>query len=256
MSKDVTNMNRDELVEECRLRGMNAEEDATRPQLMKRIILYDAGMKQSDLPPPGHARDEELAKRKDKLEEKIEDPETPEVYPMDPKALEEDREILYRSIDQQMIEVTNKVDGFVYAWVYYGQNSQQVWAKRALGWRVVTGPDPECIEHKEADGTRRIGDTLLMRVPYERWVQLEEDAIRRKEQAHKGIGSRLLELAEKGRSHGLRVHDDISKVPHPTGGTLMDVVEKRSGAHDTALKHIDKKLREGDVPGMPAPKKE
>jgi hypothetical protein len=35
----------------------------------------------------------------------------------------------------------------------------------------------------------------------------------------------------------------------------MDVVEKRSGAHKTAMTHIDKKLREGTVAGMPAPKK-
>ena len=253
--KDLLNKSLDDLREDCRSRGVNAEESATRQDLIERIILFDAGMKKADMPEAGYKRDEELARRKDTLEEKIESPETPEVYPIDPKALEEDREILYKSIDQQMIEVTNKVDGYVYAWVYYGQNSQQVWAKRALGWRVVTGPDPECIEHKEADGTRRIGDTLLMRVPYERWLQLEEDAVRRKQQQYDGIGSRLLELAEKGRSHGLKVHKDLSTVPHPTGGTLMDVVEKRSGAHDTALKHIDKKLREGDVPGVPAPKK-
>jgi hypothetical protein len=36
----------------------------------------------------------------------------------------------------------------------------------------------------------------------------------------------------------------------------MDVVEGRSGdAKRTALKHIDKKLRDGDVPGIPSPKK-
>jgi hypothetical protein len=33
----------------------------------------------------------------------------------------------------------------------------------------------------------------------------------------------------------------------------MDVVEKRSGAKEAALKTIDKKLRDGSVPGMPSP---
>ena len=255
MSKEVTNMDLNELREACRDRGMAAEETAEKAELVKRIILFDAGMKSADLPPVGYKRDEELSKRTDALEEKIET-EAPEVYPIDPKVFEEDREILYKSIDQQMVEVTNKQKDFIYAWTYYLQNSVQVWAKRALGWRVVKGTDPECIEHKEVDGTRRIGDTLLMRIPRERYEMLEADAIKRKEDQHKGVGSRLLDLAERGRSHGLKVHEDLTQVRSPDGSTLMDVVEKRSGAHKTAMKHIDKKLRDGDLPGMPAPTKE
>ena len=117
---------------------------------------------------------------------------------------------------------------------------------------MVTGTDKECEEHKEADGSRRIGDTLLMRVPRARWERLEEEAFKRREEQHKGVGSRLLDLAEKGRAHGLKVHGDISTV-QVGNQTLMDVVEKRSGAHKTAMKHIDKKLRDGTVPGIPSP---
>jgi hypothetical protein len=35
----------------------------------------------------------------------------------------------------------------------------------------------------------------------------------------------------------------------------MDVVESRAPAAKVAMQHIDKKLRDGTVPGVPAPKK-
>ena len=253
MSKHVSQKSLKELQEECRSRGMNAEETASRTDLMERIIVYDAGMREPDIPEAGYKRDEEMAQRKDELDErldKIED-ETG-VFKVDPEAFEEDREILYKSIDQQMVEVSNKLPDHVYCWTYFGQSGQQVWAKKALGWQVVTGTDKECEEHKEADGSRRIGDTLLMRVPRERWERLEEESLKRRESQHLGVGSRLLDLAEKGRSHGLKVHGDISTV-QVGNQTLMDVVEKRSGAHKTAMKSIDKKLRDGTVPGVSSP---
>lgn len=257
MSKDLLTLKIPELREECRDRGMNAPETATRQDLIKSIMLYDEGMKSADLAPAGYKRDEQLARRQDDLDERLDSAEEDTgVYKVDPKAFEEDREILYKSIDQQMIDVTSRQKGFVYAWVYYGQSGQMVWAKKALGWRTVTGDDPECKEHREADGTRRIGDTLLMKVPYERWLQLEEDAVRRKDKQYDGITSRLRDLAERGRGHGIKLHEDISQVASPSGGTLMDVVEGRSSdAKRTALSHIDKKLRDGDVPGIPSPKK-
>jgi len=252
--KHVSTMSLDELREECRNRGLDAQEGAMRTDLMERIILHDAGLTQPDLPEPGYKRDEELARRTDALEEKIET-EAPEVYPIDPKAFEEDREILHRSIEKQMVQVSEKDLNYIYCWTYYGQNSQQVWAKKALGWEVVTGDMKEAREHIEADGTRRIGDTLLMRVRKERFEQLEADATRRRQLQHDSVGSRLLELEDKARGYGLRVHQSLDTV-QVGNQTLMDVVERRSAAKQTAMKHIDKKLRDGTVPGMPAPKKD
>jgi len=52
MGKQVINMNRDELVEECRTRGINAEETASRADLLMRINLFDEGMRAADLPHP------------------------------------------------------------------------------------------------------------------------------------------------------------------------------------------------------------
>lgn len=248
--KTLTQMNIAELREQCRDRTLAAEETATRDDLIQRIVLYDAGMKNADLPPSGYARDEELARRKDTLEEKLET-EAPEVYPIDESAFQPDREILQR-LDQQMLEVSKRKPEYIYCWVYFGQNGQQVWAKKALGWEVVTGTEPEATEHKEVDGTRRIGDVLLMRVHKRRFAQLEEAAADRREAQQLGITSRLKELGEHARRYGLKVHEDLSTV-RVGPDTLMDVVEKRSGAHDTAMKTVDKMLRKGDVPGVPSP---
>jgi hypothetical protein len=215
-----------------------------------RINLFEEGMRTPDLPPPGYQRDEALARRSDDLAERAET-EGPEVYGIDPNKVAPDREILYKSIDQQMVEVSNKQPGWMYAWIYYGLNGQMIWAKKALGWQVVTGSDKECSEYKEADGTRRIGDTLLMKIPKERWLELEERAAKRRDEQYLGIKARLQELSEKS---GIKVHEDISKVDIG-GRNLADVMERKAHAQELATQHIDKKLREGDIPGMPSPKK-
>ena len=249
MSRQLINMDEHDLREECRKRGINAEETATRAQLLQRITLYDDGMRAADLPDAGYRRTEELARRADELAERAET--GPEVYGIDPTKIAPDREILHRSIDQQMIHVSHRDPEYQYAWVYYGLNGQMIWAKRALGWRVVTGPDKECEEYKEADGTRRIGDTLLMKIPKERYLELEEMGQKRRDEQYLGIKARLHELSEKS---GIKVYDDLSDVTIG-GRSLESVMERKAAAQDVALKHIDKKLRDGDVPGIPSPKK-
>jgi len=249
MGKQIINMNRDELVEECRTRGIQAEETASRQDLLMRVNLFDEGMRSADLEAPGHKRDEQLARRADELAERAES--GPEVYGIDPDKVAPDREILHRSIDQQMIHVSNRDPNYVYAWIYYGLNGQMIWAKRALGWRVVTGPDKECSEYKEADGTRRIGDTLLMKIPKERYLELEELAQKRRDEQYLGIKARLQELSEKS---GIKVYEDISEV-EIGGRSLESVMERKAAAHEVATQYIDKKLRDGDVPGIPSPKK-
>jgi hypothetical protein len=250
MGKQIVNMDRNELAEECRARGINAEETASRADLLLRVQTYDEGIRAADLPAPGYKRDDVLARRKDELEQRAE--EGPEVYGIDPAKIEPDREILYRSIDQQMIHVSNRDPNYKYAWVYYGQNGQMIWAKRALGWMPVTGPDPECEEYKEADGTRRIGDTMLMKIPKERYLELEEMNEKRRNEQYLGIKARLHELSEKS---GIKVYDDLSEVTIG-GRDLESVMERKAAQREVAMQHIDKKLRDGDVPGIPSPKKD
>lgn len=250
MAKHPYQMDLKELREECRDRGISAEETAGKADLINRIILFDHSMYKPDLEPAGYKRDEQLAQRQDELDQRIEE-DPREVYKLDPKALEPDRDIL-KSLDQRMLDVTNKVKGYQYAWAYFGLNSHMVWAKRALGWEVVTGPMPEAAEHKEVDGTRRIGDVLLMRIRRERYMELRQAAEDARLAAELGISGRLETLGEQGRRYGLKVHTDLSTV-RSGDGTLLDVVEKRAGAHDVARKAVDKKLRDGTIPGMEVP---
>lgn len=250
MSKQIIHMDRNELVEECRKRGISAEEGVGRGELLMRVQAYEEGIRKADLPPPGYKRDEELARRTDELAERAET-EGPEVYGIDPSKVEPDREILYKSIDQQMIHVTNKDPESMYAWIYYGLNGQMIWAKKALGWRVVTGDDPECQEYKEADGTRRIGDVLLMKISKERYLELEQMSEKRRDEQYLGIKSRLQELSDKS---GIKIHEDLADVSIG-GRSLESIMERKAAAQDVAMEHIDKKLRDGDVPGIPSPKK-
>lgn len=250
MSKDITRMDIPELREECRSRGIQAEETATKNDLITRIILVDAGQKQASMPPPGYKRDEELARRQDELDERMD--EAPEVYPIDESAFEEDRDILYE-LERDMLEVSNPVPGYTYCWAYYGQNGQMVWAKKALGWRVVSAGDKECEEHKEADGTRRIGDVLLMKIPTERYKLILESQRRRREAQQIGVSADVIAYAQK---HGLKVHEDLSTVK-VGANTLMDVMQRKAdrqtGAKRVATQYLDKKLREGNVPGVGGP---
>jgi hypothetical protein len=249
MSKELTQMDVTELREECRKRGIAAEETATQTDLLTRIVLVDAGQQKPDLPPSGHEREETLKMRTDTLARKIEE-EAPEVYPIDEEALKPDREILY-DLEHDMLSVSKPQPGFTYCWAYYGQNGQMVWQKKALGWRVVGSDDPECPEHKEADNTRRIGDVLLMKIPTERYELILESQRRRREAQELGVSSEVINYARK---HGLKIHEDLSTVK-VGANTLMDVMkskaDRQSGAKKVAMSALDKRLREGQVPGVP-----
>ena len=242
--KEIVRMNTKELQEECRKRGIAAEETATNSDLMTRCILFDSGQRQPDMPEPGHKRDDELARRKDVLEQRIEE-EAPDVYPVNPEALEPDRDIL-RDLEHDMLEVTNPDSEYTYCWAYFGMNGQAVVAKKAVGWRVVDSGDKECPEHKESDGTRRIGDVLLMKIPTTRFIEITKAQERRRQAQELGVSSNVMALADK---YGLKVHEDLSTV-QVGPQTLMDVIQKKSGAEKVAMRHLDRKLRKGEVPGV------
>lgn len=154
---------------------------------------------------------------------------------MDPNALEEDREILNQL---NLLDVTNKQRGYVYKWVYYGLNGQSVWRMKALGWKVVTGNMKEAAEQKEADGTRRIGDVLLMRIPQKQADLIDKKMEERRLKQQFGVESTLVELGAKHSRKGIKVH---------TGKAGVEISQ---GAHNVASKSRDKMLREGNVPGL------
>src|SRR5260221_6425156 len=124
------------------------------------------------LPPVGDARQEELKRRTDVLAEKLET-STPEAYAFDPKKLDIDNEIAY-FVTRNELDVTGKQDGCRYRWVHFGQNGRSVTGAKLDGWEVVSGSDPESVELRAVDGTRRLGDVLLMRIDERRAIRLEQ----------------------------------------------------------------------------------
>jgi len=213
------------------------------------ILSQDEANKvEPDLPPPGYKRDELMAERKDALDEQIDKTlEDREVHAFDPSKLEKDREILSQLQDNQLA-ISNRQPGFEYKWVYFGQSGQMVWQAKADGWEVVSGQMTEAIEHRAADNTRRIGDTLLMRTPEEHYKEIRAREEKKAADREKAITSNIKQLGDKYRNRGIIVH---------TGDEGEAIASsRRSGARAVAQKQVDQMIREGTVPGMPIPGKE
>jgi hypothetical protein len=78
---------------------------------------------------------------------------------------------------------------------------------KALGWEIVSGPRdvaPEAWDHREVDGTRRVGDVILMRIRKERYHSLQAAERRKNLARQEGIDVAVLEAAEKA---GIIAHD-------------------------------------------------
>lgn len=215
---------------------------------MTKILTEEqAANVQPDLPEAGHKRDEELARRKDELEEAVET-QTGDTHTVDPHALTPDRELQRLIRGQNALAVSHADPAFVYCWVYFGLNGQMVWQKKAQGWQVVQGDMKEAVEFKHEDSVRRVGDTLLMRMRRDHYAKLEMAQRKVARRQEEGIAAELEELGMKYRRTGIRVHTDPD-AQFASGRPMMDIVEKRA-ARQTAMKTVDKRLREGTVPGM------
>jgi hypothetical protein len=207
----------------------------------------------ANLPPAGHNREEELKKRIDDLEQQLESLQNQEqTHRLDPRVFQEDREILKHMNE---LEVTDKQPGRVYKWVYYGLNGQMVMKMKYFGWRVIQSGDPECPEMKESDGTRRIGDTLLMWTTEEKYDEIEKRSERLRLEQQLGVEAALRELGERHRKDGLIVRTNLEDIPsRKAGHTMMDTIKERAARTQNVSKVTDM-LKEGSVPGMPSPQK-
>lgn len=205
-------------------------------------ILNKAQAEQAaaELPPAGFARNEELAQRKDDLQEALET-KTPEAYTIDPKAVDIEREIAYH-LNHNELEVLGQQEGFRYCWTnYQNQTGKAVMEKKRWGWVVVSGNDPEAQELKAVDGTRRLGDVLLMRIPEDKALVLDAmDAYRRQRQQDGVVGGIRQQAEKTGGAIILHENDQMT-----------EIAARRAALHQQAYKGIDKMLRDGSVPGLP-----
>ena len=107
---------------------------------IKIINADDAEKLDPGLPEAGWQRQEELAKRKDSLQQAAEEvSDEREVHSFDPAKLEPILEIL-QNIDELAVE--NPQPGMTYFWCYEGGNGRFITIAQRLGWEVVKTADP------------------------------------------------------------------------------------------------------------------
>lgn len=200
------------------------------------------------LPPPGHARREVLAQRQDKLEESAEQKAAADhAERIDPSQIEVDEEIM------RLLAMGSGTDGLAidkpqpgrhYCWASMRHNGLSIQAKVALGYRAVSGTDPECEMYRQADGTRVIADAILMWIPEARYRAIKFAQAKRAALIDGASERDVRELADK---HGVRIyrHDEMPE-------RLVEATGKRLLALDVAARKRDTMLREGSMPGVPA----
>lgn len=244
------------------------------------LTAEDAASRAADtasLPPAGDARREELRRRADALDAAAEAlRESAGIESANPAAFEVDNEIgRFSGGGFDGSQVSGALGDFVYVWEQADINNRQggLWVTqaKALGWEVVQGDMPEARERRYVDGTRRWGDTILLRIRKERYAALEAADRRRRLARSEGISLAILEEAER---KGIKVHDLTSDAT-PAGirqlaaaqraaaeaarSTMVSTMRQagRGGAQrvlasELASRRFDRALRDGTVPGMPA----
>lgn len=193
------------------------------------------------LPPAGDARREVLAERKDDLAQKAEEMAAG-TEAFDPSKLAPEREIQQ---NLSSLHVTNPDPAYAYKWLrdtnkLNGGPGQQV--VKAIGrsvtyngyvyfgWEVVQGKMVEAAERKQHDGTRRVGDVILLRCKKEVKNLFDYQDIQRRELREKAVTADLEELAHK------------YNVPFRSA--------KQELAKNVAINQFSSKLKSGTVPGM------
>lgn len=182
------------------------------------------------------ANKEQQARNADALAEAAEKVEGGTI---DPDDIKEDREIQYH-LQHNELEVTAKQAGRVYKWVYTGQQGRFVMQAKQQGWQVVSAEDPEAIELKFVDGTRRLADVMLMWTTEKRHKKNTAWQTELNKRQQLGITANLVEQASR---YGIIVHQDGNS---PTMGAVM----KRAGQQHIAAQAVGGMLKAGTVPGM------
>lgn len=210
------------------------------------------------LPPAGDARRDVLRQRDDQLAEQAEGL-SGEGGAIDPRALEVENEIgaAFNEMDPP-----HKRADMRYKWVYRAPftrsatGMQSFTQAKAEGWQPVreNDPDGKDMDHCETtpEGFIVVGDVILMRLPIERYVRIRRAA---KDQTMRRETAINADLAAIARSAGSRMYDtaELEQVNQRWSET-MEARAKTAMAGQMANKQMDKWIRDGRVPGVPAPR--
>jgi len=152
-----------------------------------------------NLPPAGHARREELAKRTDQLEEQAETQYADRgAIPADTPVLdpEQNREIQF-NIRKGYLNIGADNPLYKTKWVnYVNTNAQKVWEAKDLGWMVAT-PEifPEAADLRREDNTIRVGDVMLMYIRIDEYLQIEQNEALKRQRQQFGVEAEIHDLA-------------------------------------------------------------
>lgn len=210
------------------------------------------------LPPAGAARKEELARRQGTLDEAADEAASNPDAPMaiDPSKLEKDPEAQKHISREGDIPVSNMQPGYTYCWVNHGFNGQFVRRKQTQGWQLVTGNMPEAQENAEARdasgvvGPRRVVDVVLMRITYERYMDLTKRRQQKQRAMELGVTAPLRDIAASASRQGLGVKIHAGEA-HPRDLVLNSRTGSARNALEsqTAMNKFEGHLRRGDMPG-------
>jgi len=200
------------------------------------------------LPPAGHGRDEAMKMRGANLEEEAELLAEQMIIGEIPDKFQKlDREIVQRL---EQLDVTEKRDDMYYVWVnFQNEHGLHVERKKLLGFEIVSGRGEDCPEGHEmigVDGTRVIGDVILMRVPRTRAVFLKARE-RKADLERRGVlrnPEALAEMAFKHTGGRIKIHTQLSEEHKQIAERR---VEQRYRHMEMAYARLGQKLEGGRV---------
>lgn len=216
----------------------------------EQAALHNQPINDPTLPPPGDARRDELKRRQEALTAEAEIL-AENAGAIDPASLDPDREILAYVNE---LEVTGGQRDRAYCWVWTGRANYFVKQKTVFGWKFVDGDMPEARELKQPGptGLRVLGDTVLMWCPRERAEQIDDYYKALATRHADGVTSNLKDMARKYSKHGLVLHltgEDLD-LTSELGKRML----AKAAAQQTARSRVSQMIKDGNVPGMPAPR--
>ena len=211
--------------------------------------------------PAGYKREEQQAKNHDVLQQKVEEMSTAGgVESLNPKALKEDREILGLIVEGNL-DIPGALSEYVYKWVQcrIPKDSPGMKVREALTmrmkvrspagqvqiipcWERVTGDMPECPDLKDAEGSRVLGDTLLVRCKRDVYALIQEQERKLNKQRAASAEVSMVDTAQMINQKAGR--------PLIFGG--VDTYDQRFGEGETnsRVRELNQQLKDGSVPGL------
>ena len=198
---------------------------------------------------PGYQRDEQLKERLDQLEETAQTlNDTAGVDAIAPEVMLADEE-LQQLLAKDGSEVSNARPGYAYMWVCieYPTTARgiNVLSLQAVGWQVVKGDDVEAEEYRTADGTRKLGDAILLRIEARRKQLLDYriDQLNMKRE-----GATADALKERAAQFGINIVDFASMTPEQQ--KRLERRAQQEFSKQAATSRLATDLRHGTVPGV------